>query len=272
MGEMADMLDAWHQGEPSSDRKDWLHPESVGRPEAVELLSQGQDDGTFLIRKSGKKKNVYVLSMMVDKACFHFVIESRGIFSFLDAGPYMVSLEHLVDHYGRFPDGLPYLLRHPVAPIVRSAISAKPVPLPPLLLQSHQSTPSVPPRVVSRERNVQQPSNLKPVDNRALYENNDILRRVRHSRDRIPSESVHMIQVIGEGEFGVVYKGLYMNEKGETRAVAVKVFSEINEKQSKDFAREAQVMMQVDHHCIVQLVGVCIDSPGSLLVLYCVVA
>ena len=48
---------------------------------------------------------------------------------------------------------------------------------------------------------------MKPVDQRKAYQNNAILRQVRHSRDNIPNESLILVEIIGEGEFGTVYKG-----------------------------------------------------------------
>ena len=51
------------------------------------------------------------------------------------------------------------------------------------------------------------PTNLRPIDPRQSYENNDTLRRVRHSKDNVPLESIKLTSVIGEGEFGSVYKG-----------------------------------------------------------------
>ncbi len=88
---------------------------SVGRQDAIEILGETLDDGTFLIRESQKKASTYVLSMVFEKAFYHFVVETRGIYVFLDQGPYMLSLEHLVDHYSRYPDGLPCILRHPIS-------------------------------------------------------------------------------------------------------------------------------------------------------------
>ena len=41
------------------------------------------------------------------------------------------------------------------------------------------------------------PSNLKPMDPRQCYENNDTLRRVRHSKDNVPLESIKLTQVRG---------------------------------------------------------------------------
>ena len=76
-----------------------------------------------------------------------------------------------------------------------------------LVLGSNNSLPNVPPRIVHRDRIGSNPSNLKPVDQRKAYQNNAILRQVRHSRDNIPNESLILVEIIGEGEFGTVYKG-----------------------------------------------------------------
>ena len=83
--------------------------------------------------------------------------------------------------------------------------------------------PNIPPRVPQRELNTTYPSNLKPIDKKKIYENNESLRRVRHSKDNIPSESIHMVHLIGEGEFGCVFKGLYLPEQGQAQTVAIKV-------------------------------------------------
>ena len=48
------------------------------------LSDYGADDGTFLVRQSKKKKNTHVLSMTCDKKHYHFEIEKRGIYFFLD--------------------------------------------------------------------------------------------------------------------------------------------------------------------------------------------
>lgn len=82
---------------------------------------------------------------------------------YIDEGPYMPSLEHLVAHYMLFTDGLPNKLRYPVKP------SDKP-PLPPALQLQPQTPPkfskerklskdidsSTPPQI--KERNLSLPS------------------------------------------------------------------------------------------------------------------
>ena len=147
----------------------------------------------------------------------------------------MVSLEHLVDHYMRFSDGLPIQIRNPLS--IKAQLPPK-VPSPSQALIAKQKTkkegtsptptsnsssnnsivlsesiekvspppprdmpkpkiidanlavddtpsPDLPPRVPpSRDprANTNYPTNLKPIVRRKKYENNETLRRVRHSR------------------------------------------------------------------------------------------
>ena len=101
------------------------------------------------------------------------------------------------------------------------------------------------------------------MDPRQCYENNDTLRRVRHSKDNVPLESIKLTQVrgyvqmcvdmfddvsaqvIGEGEFGSVYKGSYMTDGGQVKDVAIKALSSdtIEPGQSDEFLREAKVII-----------------------------
>ena len=161
-----------------------------------------------------------------------------------DQGPYMVSLEHLVDHYMRFSDGLPIQIRSPVStklqlppkvPSPSQALIAKQKtrndgklpssnsssssnssntlcssteklsPHPPRDMpkpkvsninltpvevgttdnDDDSPSPELPPRVPpSRDPrcNTNYPTNLKPIVRRKKYENNETLRRIRHSR------------------------------------------------------------------------------------------
>ena len=238
----------WTSGQPfapNANETYWLHP-AIPRSKAIQLITDhGGDDGAFLIRKSLKRHNTHVVSLVCDKTFSHFEIEKRGIYYFLEEGPYLPSLEHLVDHYTRFADGLPIQLKHPVPP------------LPPPRTMPKPSNPALPPRVPPGRNppSTVYPSNLKPIDTRKRYENNETLRRVRHSRDNIPLESVHLKEAIGEGEFGSVYKSVYMNENGHIRDVAVKVINAVEESSKQDFIREANVMMNLDHQCIVQFIG-----------------
>ncbi len=226
--ELARRLEEMEDLPAVSTEEDWLH-EGVTREQAIHLLTKDGDnrnyDGTFLVRRSRKGRNIFVLSLLCDNKTCHFEIIKQGIYYFIGLGPYLSTLAHIVHHYSRFADGLPTRLSRPVRP----------------------TPPRLPP---SRDRMKPYPTNLKSLH--ASYENNESLRRVRHSRDNIPTEAVQVGDIIGGGEFGSVYEGLYLNERGERRRVAIKV---LNTMQREDFIKEAELLMMLDHQCVVQLIG-----------------
>lgn len=54
--------------------------------------------------------------MLYSQRVFHFEICKRGQYYYIDYGPYLESLEHVVDHYMSHPDGLPAELQRPIRP------------------------------------------------------------------------------------------------------------------------------------------------------------
>lgn len=93
-----------------------------GEPDADDTSYQ-ITDGLFLVRFS---KGNYVLTMLFEKKALHFIIKQHSKYFYIDEGPFMSSLEHLIEHFKLFADGLPVNLRHAV----------KPGPKPPLPLFS----------------------------------------------------------------------------------------------------------------------------------------
>ncbi|XP_026468175.1 tyrosine-protein kinase Shark-like [Ctenocephalides felis] len=78
----------------------------------------------------------------------------------------------------------------------------------------------------------------------------------------ISKESLVLGSVLGEGEFGEVYKGIYVINKTCQIDVAIKTLREEHvEANKEDFLREAKLMMSLDHHCIVRLIGVSQGPP-----------
>lgn len=80
----------------------------------------------------------------------------------------------------------------------------------------------------------------------------------------IAIERLKFGNTIGEGEFGLVLEGTYINEKGEETRVAIKTLH--NESvdgniRRNNFLSEAQVMMKLNHHCIVKLIGLSLGPP-----------
>lgn len=71
---------------------------------------------------------------------------------------------------------------------------------------------------------------------------------------------------MGEGEFGAVYEGLYESPSGGQESVAIKMLREShNSTTREEFLREARLMMTLDHHCIVKLIGFS-EGPPLLMV------
>lgn len=63
--------------------------------------------------------------------------------------------------------------------------------------------------------------------------------------------------VLGEGEFGSVHRGTYSPPGGATIPVAIKTLHSQHVDTNKDeFLREARVMMDLNHQCIVRLIGI----------------
>jgi len=332
--EVANFLSKYPTPYHNTHLTEWYHP-NIDRKKAVSLLiesSKSKRDGTFLIRNSTKKKRFYVLSMLWKGKGHHFEIEKAGVYFFIDEGPYMTSLEHLVQHYSRFSDGLPCPLALPVAPkevseslsegidllklsdriyrqqpslpasgqgqmsVQKPTISAPHSTNPFLNFNTVSNTPVVPPKSghksaderekaplrldevaapeapprvpCGREKPGPLPEGLRPLERSNTYVNNETLRRVRHSKDNVPLESIKLTAIIGEGEFGSVYQGHYMTEGGEVMDVAIKALSSQAGEQSgsHEFLSEAKVMMKLDHQCIVQLIGVS-HGPPVLMIL-----
>lgn len=104
---------------PFTRKEEWYHG-SISRQETERRLRDGSvnymEGSFFLIRRSSSKPGFHVLSMLYSQRVFHFEICKRGQYYYIDYGPYLESLEHVVDHYMSHPDGLPAELQRPIRP------------------------------------------------------------------------------------------------------------------------------------------------------------
>lgn len=94
--------------------------------------------------------------------------------------------------------------------------------------------------------------------------NNYVAENTETSKDNIPLERLKLGRTIGEGEFGSVLEGTYLADDGRTIKVAIKTLhnEHFNANRGRDnFLSEAQVMMKLNHHCIVKLIGLSIGCP-----------
>ncbi|XP_052826191.1 focal adhesion kinase 1 isoform X2 [Octopus bimaculoides] len=74
----------------------------------------------------------------------------------------------------------------------------------------------------------------------------------------IERESIQLEEILGEGQFGDVYRGLFYDKDKKEIPVAVKTCKEDDENlMTEKFLEEAYIMQQFDHPHIIKLIGIC---------------
>lgn len=102
-------------------RADWLHDQTgfdrTAARQLIETTKNGTRNGTFVARRSSKNAKNYALTMFNDSEFFNYeIIRLNDTTYYIDDGPFFESLEHLIDHYCRIPDGLPTTLMFSINP------------------------------------------------------------------------------------------------------------------------------------------------------------
>ncbi|KAA0200331.1 PTK2 protein tyrosine kinase 2 [Fasciolopsis buskii] len=86
----------------------------------------------------------------------------------------------------------------------------------------------------------------------------------------MPRGSVILEQVLGEGQFGDVYKGIYRKES-QTEAISVAVKTckiDASPEERGQFLEEARILSEFNHPHIIRLLGVCSEEPIWLVMEY----
>ena len=85
-------------------------------------------------------------------------------------------------------------------------------------------------------------------------------------QEYIPVDQLVIGDVLGEGEFGSVYKGTFIDFSGNEVPVAIKTLrQEHAHRNREEFVREARVMMGLRHPCVVKLIGISDGPPLSMV-------
>ncbi|XP_078486359.1 tyrosine-protein kinase HTK16-like [Ciona intestinalis] len=239
------VLERYRPPKPQRPQTSWLH-DAMDRFKAVEMLEMsGLVDGSFMVRLSKRNLGQHVLTMAHDKTVYNYEIRNRGNqWYYIDDGPLFTSLEYLVDYYCRCSDGLPAELTSPVPSARYNHQFDRPPILPPptpVKVTLSYMPPVVEDKkkfLVDHQRHVPTPTPPRP--------------RI------IKPEHVVLGRELGQGEFGSVLNGVWTNPAGKQIPVALKTLhgEHINTGET-EFQREAEVMMELDHLCIVQLYGIC---------------
>ncbi|XP_065333958.1 tyrosine-protein kinase Shark [Cloeon dipterum] len=263
-----------YQAPPArTQSSDWFHGH-MERHEAVSILQrQGLRDGQYLVRRSDRLTG-HVLSMVHMGTVFHFQIRQQNKLFFIDNGPYLDSLEHVISHFSTFSDGLPIELGEPVRPPPKPAVPEFPAVLNGTLKGRRNkgqlsvasaSTTSLASLTTSlssvTSRRTPSPVPLEQVTNISVDSNHNPLAIIG---EHIKRSCLTLGEVLGEGEFGSVLRGTYSSPTtGAKLEVAVKTLRGDPGDTSREdaFLREARLMVRLSHPCIVRLLGVTDGHP-----------
>uniref|UniRef100_A0A0K8TI66 Tyrosine-protein kinase n=1 Tax=Lygus hesperus TaxID=30085 RepID=A0A0K8TI66_LYGHE len=283
--QIADLLKNYNPPPFRYGKEDWYHG-TLSRNEAINILmASGNYEGQFLVRYS-EKERTHVLTMICSKKPYHFPIKKIHDYFVIDDGPYLDSLEHVVEHYSNMSDGLPTTLQHPIKPKPKP-----PVPhFPPSKSIANLTLPSknkkkqgwmvnnfttLPPKPKPRHSvdsaldfRTSTNSLLDGPFNRSMQSLPFSLPPEPRTQVFIPKDNLIMKNVLGEGEFGAVYRALYQTGDGSEIEVAVKTLhrEHMNANNRNEFIKEAELMMGLNHHCIVKLIGLSQDDNNLLMV------
>lgn len=379
---------------PTTTREQWFHG-TLSRDEAsaklkveAQRLEEGSglidntisayDTGVYLVRISDKPNQAgkkYVISLLEERKPKNYEIMVCDKFFYIDEGPYMPSLEHLIEHYQNFVDGLPTRLKYAVKPPIvppappvidfntirksrqqslpntpssfsmqASATSPVAPPVPPLPNKmpsnSGNNNASAAPekptkqqkhspiktiitdgfRSFRRNKSSSNNNNLSaanksndikleiassPLTNLTftsdfhldqmyqtpreqsnqttvddyIKDDKNIVRSPAKTKETVkyanlPSniisrDKLNILDGIGQGEFGFVYRGIYLHHSGKIEVAIKKLPDNHSQEDHSSFIREAQYMMDLYHPCIVRLIGICLVStvlqPGLVL-------
>ncbi|ESO96186.1 hypothetical protein LOTGIDRAFT_71440, partial [Lottia gigantea] len=262
-------LENYKLSDSAKKAKLWNHSE-LNREGCTKLLEYfGLSEGLFLIRNSRKGDGSNVLSLCHDMMVMNYVIKTKTYMNklvyYIDDGPYMLSIPHLIYHYNRTTDGLPCLLLTAVTTTDSKPHKAdsKPHKADSTSHNADKITPEN--RIVHRNVNQSTTSVTSPTPptTPTPSPSTSVLSQ-KIQPENIKEKNIKLGTVLGEGEYGSVLKGVltYQEKYGpipisKKKDVAVKLFHEDSVGDETDFLREAYVMQSLKHKCIVELIGVC---------------
>ncbi|XP_065670459.1 focal adhesion kinase 1 isoform X3 [Hydra vulgaris] len=108
----------------------------------------------------------------------------------------------------------------------------------------------------------------------AEIDDNSLRRDANSNSDKdfvVPSKNLTLIEIIGQGQFGDVYRGICKTTLNSELPVAVKTYKVELEKEQEDatraekFLEEAYIMKLFDHPHIIKLIGICPVNPPYII-------
>ncbi|XP_033103620.1 tyrosine-protein kinase HTK16-like isoform X2 [Anneissia japonica] len=255
---------------PKTSYTDWFHGVKDRGYAIQQITMNGGGHGQFLVRSSTHKPDTYVLTMVSGGLYYNFEIDTKIDGFHIDDGPFFSSLEYLIDHYQKYDDGLPCKLTVPCRP-------ATVVPLD----HEKDSPPALGPRPADLTVGTtgHQNAHLQKgtVNATSAKKFNLFKGKKKPARTLSEEKQDNLIFIdiknivqgreLGQGEFGSVLEGTLKDKHSKKHMkVALKTLhSEHITTGQKEFIREACVMCDLNHSCIVKLLGV-VKGPPMMLV------
>ncbi|XP_048745066.2 tyrosine-protein kinase HTK16-like [Ostrea edulis] len=278
-------------------KKEYWYHSDLDRKLATQMLDEHRkEEGLFLVRKSKRNENFSVISLCHKKSIFNFEIKVKDyenqLVHYIDDGPYFENLLQLIEHYSRYCDGLSTKLRasistddrrievdedyynvHDVNNVSKRISSpAPPVPQPRIAHANHPNRQEE--GYYADPKN--EPPPLPPSHPPAAKPPSASIRKDMGDRqssfdefNKIDKKDIKIGSELGQGEFGAVKKGTYIQRKAKFRSVQIEVALKTFHDDSMSGAlnsimEEARLMQRLNHDCIVRLYGIC-EKPFMLV-------
>ncbi|XP_054162412.1 tyrosine-protein kinase HTK16-like [Oppia nitens] len=221
-------------------KNQWLYEHLRSRYSTNKLFEiSSMREGSYLVRRSDTKKGNYVLTVSCTQKIYNFEIQHNFNHYYIDSGPYWPSLEHLIDYHMRNSDGLPSRLSAPVSSFIDISTNE---------MLIHGITTNKTADSVYNERN----------------DHNKELKSILF----INKNDVKTGSLIGNGEYGLVFKGVWSRASKNEISVAVKLLSQqgLHTRHLNNiFIKEVETMACLRHEYIIRLLGVCIGPPLMMI-------
>jgi hypothetical protein len=249
-------LEKYEPKKPKTKSSEWLHDgeKLLTRELAQKMLINAKadlGDGVFLVRR--KSNNLYVLSLMTGNDFFNYEICSKddGKYIYIDDGPYFRSLEHMIEHHFKYEDGLPSKLNHSISSSSKYSQTIQ------IEMQRKASLISIEPIIQEAQFNINTQHLMKEVQSSKQMSKKKQFYKLK----AINEKDIKLEAIIGEGEFGTVFKGTFEG----TKQVAIKILKDCHA--TNEFKREAEIMQKLSNHpCILRIFGVINDKDKFMMI------
>lgn len=251
-------------------KQDWFHG-VISRIEAESRLKKcGCTSGMFLVREREKSPGTFAIGLCNEGSVFHYLLDlDESSKLSIRAGPKFLNLMECVEYYLNRSDGL---VRKLTIPCSVSHFQQRRLPPSPSDHANHRRAnlpplptvqPAPPKQGVARGSSA---SKADSIYDTVAMKKSPVYHNAFKGMKTVEFSRLTLKEKLGQGNFGSVLKGTYRFSNGKNIEVAVKQLkTEGIATQKSEIEHEAQIMMKLDHHNIVRMIGVCQEATMMLV-------